>query len=214
MVTAPHHGVLAGRTIVQLGTTTPAEARDFASKVRTAGGAALDGAIMCYPESVGPSNEAPLLVGGDVDGLDAARPFLTQISANLIELGDNVAAAAALDLGLLTTSIALYAGTAHAARLCEAEGVNLDLLARLCMHGPRASERIEIVASDAFALNSLYGGGSLAVWADVAKNVHQHAIDAKINEDLPKFLATLYGRAVDAGLGGEDVAALIKVLRK
>jgi 3-hydroxyisobutyrate dehydrogenase-like beta-hydroxyacid dehydrogenase len=28
LVTAPHPGVLAGRTIVQLGTTTPAEARD------------------------------------------------------------------------------------------------------------------------------------------------------------------------------------------
>ena len=204
---------LVRHVVVQLGTTTPVEARRFAGKVEAAGGAALDGAIMFYPDKVGVDGNEPLLVGGSQDGFEIAKPFLQQISSNLVDLGDNVAAAAALDLGLLTTSVSLYAGVAHAARLCEAEGADVGLLANLCVHGPRAQERFEIIAKAAFPLGSLHDGGSMAVWADVARNIHQHATDAGINADLPAFLNSLYRRAVNAGLGGEDVAALVKTLR-
>lgn len=178
-----------------------------------AGGVALDGAIMCYPDSIGPENQAPLMVGGDLGGMKIAKPVLKQISANLIELGDNVAAPAALDLGYLTMCIALYAGAAHAARLCEVEGASHEILAKLCANGPIASNRIDIVDKAAFALNSLHDGGSLAVWASVARNVHQHSVDTGINDELTACLTTFYEKAVDAGFGAEDVAALIKVLR-
>jgi len=204
---------LAGRVVVQIGTTTPAEARGFAAKVRAAGGMALVSAIMCYPDSVGPKNEAPLLVGGDQNGFEIAEPFLREISGNLINQGDNDAAASALALGLLATSTALYAGVAHAARLCEAEGADIELLGKLCMHGPRAPERFEIIAKDTFVLNSLFDGGSLGVWADVAANVQDHAHTAGINSELPDFLAQFYRQAADAGHSDEDVAALIKPLR-
>jgi len=206
-------GGLDGRIVIQLGTTSPAEARSFANKVIAAGGSALDGAIMCYPDSVGPENQAPLMVGGDLQGLVIARRFLKQITANLVELGENVAAPAALDLGYLTMSLALYAGAAHAARLCEVEGANLEFLAQLSTNGPSATNRIEIVNQAAFALNSLHDGGSLAVWADVAKNIQKHAADAGINDDVTKGLTAFYTKAVGAGFGAEDVAALIKVLR-
>lgn len=206
-------GSLNGRVVVQLGTTSPVEARNFASKVRAAGGAALDGAIMCYPDGVGPDNKAPLMIGGDLDGLQIARPILKQISTNLVELGENVAAPAALDLGFLTMSIALYAGAAHAARLCEVEGASHSFLAEMSAHGPSATHRIEIMDQAAFALNSLHDGGSLAVWADVAKNVQQHATDVGISDAVTQSLSSFYSKAVDAGFGGEDVAALIKVLR-
>lgn len=206
-------GRLQDKTVVQLSTTTPGEARDFAGKLRGAGALALDGAIMCYPDSIGPGNDAPIMVGGDPDGYAKAEPYLRNLSRNLIPLGDNIAAAAALDLGLLTTSVALYAGVAHAARLCEAEGADVDLLGKLCAHGPRAPERFEIIARNAFALNALHDGGSLDVWADVVDRIRDQAQAAGINADLPEFLSRLYRRAADAGHGAEDVAALIKVLR-
>ncbi len=206
-------GRLEGRVVVQLGTTSPAEARNFANMVKAAGGAALDGAIMCYPDSVGPENQAPVMVGGDLSGLDIARSSLKQISANLIELGENVAAPAALDLAYLTLSLALYAGAAHAARLCEVEGASLEFLAKLSANGPSATNRIDIMDQSAFALNSLHDGGSLGVWADVAENVHQHAVSSGISDDLTRCLTSFYAKAVEAGFGAEDVAALVKVLR-
>ena len=206
-------GALKERVVVQLGTTTPAEARSFSKKVRSSGGMALNGAIMCYPDSVGPNNDAPLLVGGDADGFQIAQPYLRQISGNLVDVGKNEAAAAALALGLLTTSAALYAGVAHAARLCEAEGADVEMLGKLCLHGPIAPKRFEIIAKGAFALNSLHDGGSLTVWADVAENIREQAHTAGINSELPDFLSAFYRRAVKAGHGDEDVAALIKTLR-
>ncbi len=206
-------GALQGRTIVQLGTTSPDEARRFAAKITEAGGLALDGAIMSYPDSIGPDNPAPVLLGGDQQGVTAAMPFLQQITANVTELGDNVAAPAALDLGYLTMSLALYAGAAHAARLCEVEGASLDVLTEMSSHGPRAPHRLEIIAKDAFALNSLHDGGSLSVWAAVASNLHQHAQSTGMKDDLTKCLASLYSKAVSAGFGAEDVAALVKLYR-
>ncbi len=204
---------LDGRVVVQLGTTTPDEARRFAAKVTAAGGRALDGAIMCYPSDLGPENTATVMVGGDPVGFKTAEPMLRQISGNLIDLGNKIAAAAALDLGLLTSGLSLYAGIAHAALLCEAEGADVELMSKLFIHGPIAPKRLEIIAKDAFELNSLHDGGSLQVWADVAENVRKHAQSAGINSELPNFLSGLYRRAVEAGHGPEDVAALIKMLR-
>lgn len=206
-------GALDRRTIVQLGTASPAEARNFGERAQSAGAFALDGAIMFYPDHVGPQGADPLLIGGDPEGFAAAEPHLRQISGNIVEMGENLGAAAAIDLGLLTTSVALYAGVAHAAHLCEAEGADVGLLAKLCHHGPRAPERFEIIDKGAFALNSLYDGGSLAVWADVVDNLRKQADMAGINAELPEFLSGIYRRAVDEGHGCEDVAALIKSLR-
>ena len=206
-------GALEGRVVVQLGTTSPTEARRFAEKVRRAGAAALDGAMMFYPESVGPDNQAPIMLGGDRAGLELARPALNQISANLIELGENIAEAAALDLGYLTMSIALFAGAAHAARVCEAEGASLHRLIEMSTHGPRATDRLEIIANNAFELGTLHTGASLAVWADVATNVQRHAVEAAIDDRVSHSLKSIFDRAVAAGLGSEDVAALVKALR-
>lgn len=206
-------GALDGRVVVQLGTTSPAEARLFAAKVQQAGGYALDGAMLFYPDSVGPENPAPLMVGGDQAGLEIARPSLKHISGNLMALGENIAAPAALDLGFLTMSIALYAGAAHAARLCEVEGADLRLLSELSEHGPKATDRLNIIASDAFTLGSLHTGAPLAVWADVAANVQRHAVEAAIDDHVSQSLQRIFDRAVDAGFGAEDVAALVKTLR-
>jgi len=206
-------GALAGRTVVQLGTASPDEARRFAERVEAAGGQALDGALMFYPDEVGPTSKSPLIVGGSTAGFDAAEPCLRPLSGNLQYLGANVAAAAALDLSLLTVSIALFAGVAHAARICESEGASLATLGKLASHGERPRELFEIIGQDAFALNSLYGGATLGVWADVIDRIEGQARDAGINAEVPGFLGGLYRRAVAAGYGDEDVAALVKLLR-
>lgn len=206
-------GTLADKVIVQLGTSTPEEARAFGEKIHKAGGQALDGALMFYPDAVGPENSNPFLIAGDAEGYDRAVLCLRQISKNLMHMGDNLGAPSAMDLSLLTISATLYAGIAHAAQLCEAEGASLNVLAELCPHGPRARERLEIIAKDAYALNSLHDGGSLSVWAGVAKHLDAHAKAAALNADLPQFLNALYRRATP-DFGDQDVAALVKLLRE
>ncbi|MDH3666516.1 MAG: NAD(P)-binding domain-containing protein [Paracoccaceae bacterium] len=204
---------LAGRIVVQLGTGSPSEARHFAEKVEVAGGQALDGAIMCYPDSVGPNSEELIMIGGPEPAFRAAETALRLLTGNLQYLGDNIAAPATLDTAMLSISIPLYAGIAYAARLCEAEGVAVSDLARLDSHGPAVMNRLEVIAADAFPLGSLHDGGSLAVWTDVAEGLARHARELGINSEIPDFMAELYRRAVDAGHGPEDVTALVKLLR-
>lgn len=206
-------GGLAGRTVVQLGTSSPGEARAFATRVEAAGGQALDGAIMAYPDFVGPDSDGLIMIGGSQAAWRDAEPALRFLSGNVRHLGENIVAPAALDTAMLTMSLALYAGVAHAARICESEGVPVGDLARLASHGPLATNRLEVIAADAFRLGSLHDGGSLAVWADVADRLCEQARERDIDAEIPEFLAQLYRRATDAGHGAEDVMALVKLLR-
>ncbi len=50
------------------------------------------------------------------------------------------------------------------------------------------------------------------MWADVVDLIQKQAKDSGISAELPDLLATIYHRALDAGHGDEDVAALYKVL--
>lgn len=203
---------IAGRILVQFSTGSPKEARDSATWVAARGGAYLDGAIMCYPDEIG-GPDALIIIGGAEAAFRTAEPFLVPLCSDLSYLGENVAAPAALAMGLLATSVALYLGIAHAARLCEAEEVSIGALARVDAHGDRSRKRLEIIDRDAFALNSLHGGASLEVYANVVHRLQQQARDAGISGELPDFLARFYDRGVADGHGAEDVAALVKVLR-
>lgn len=205
---------LAGRTVVQLGTGSPDEARAFAAKVEAAGGHALDGSIMCYPTELGPDSDELIMFGGAEAGFDAAKPALQRLSRNLEYLGDNIAAPAVLDTAMLSISLALYAGVVHAARICECEGVEVADLARLDLHGDLVTPRLEVISANAFELGRLHDGGALGVWADVAGSIHGQLRRLGIASEVAEALARFYRRAVAAGHGPEDVTALIKLLRQ
>jgi 3-hydroxyisobutyrate dehydrogenase-like beta-hydroxyacid dehydrogenase len=205
----PH---LAGRTVIQLSTGTPKEARDSGAWLKACGADYLDGAIESYPDGIGDEDGRLLLCGSEA-AFQRSKAVLKCLGGDLRYLGENIAAAAALDLAELTESLGRYAGIVHGARLCEAEGVGADLFASLYPVGDRARELAEIVHAGDFGLGSLYDGATIRVWEEVVQRLQSQARDAGMNSDLPDYLSRLYKRAVAAGHGEEDIAALIKVLR-
>ena len=112
----------------------------------------------------------------------------------------------------LASSVGLYMGFAHGAHICESEGVSLELLAATESRD-RVRQLAEIVHANAFELGSLHDGASVEVWAGVVRRLQSQAGDAGINCELPDFRSTIYQRALKAGHGSEDIAALLKVLR-
>lgn len=202
---------LTGRTLVQFSTGTPREAREAADWAASRGSSYLDGAIMCYPDSLGAA-DSPILIGGSEPAFKAAEAHLQPLG-DVQYLGDNVASAPAIDMGLLTMSVSLYAGVAQAARICEAEGADLGRLAALADHEGSARKRLEVIDADAFQLNSLHSGASLSVWTNVVQRLATQSDDAGIDRRLPTALLEIYREAVDLGHGAEDVTALIKALR-
>ena len=112
---APH---LAGRTLVQMSTGTPKEARDSEAWVTGRGGAYLDVAIEQYPEGIG-SADGRLLIARSDAAFARAEPFLKCFAGNLRYLGENIGAAATLDLAELAMDLGNFVAIAHANRLCE-----------------------------------------------------------------------------------------------
>ncbi len=92
--------------------------------------------------------------------------MLDCLGGDLRHVGENVAAAAVLDMAFLTYELCNYLAALHGALVCEAEGVGLDLLA------------------------------------------------AMFDAEVPDLVASLLDRAVAAGHGEQDVAAVIEVLRR
>lgn len=203
---------LSGRTVIQLSTGTPKEARDSEAWLTDCGAHYLDGAIGSYPGGIGDEDGLILVCGSD-PAFRRSEAFLLCLGGDLRYLGDNIATANTLDLAELSESLGKYTGIIHGARLCEAEGVGTDYLAALYPEDDRSRELAEIVHAGDFRLGALYDGATVRVWGEVVERLQSQARDAGMSSELPDFLSRLFKRAVAAGHGEEDIAALVKVLR-
>lgn len=204
-------GYLDGKTFVQIAQGTPTEARSSEAWLSNYGASYLDATIFCFPTMLG-DPESIILVGGNQSSYEGVQKYLNPLGGDLRFLGENIGAAAAVGLGVLSVSVALYMGVAHGAHICKTEGVEVGHLASVLYHGPKCKEMAEIIDTSSYELGSLYDGASLSVYNDIVKSILSHANDTESNSELPAFLSQIYQRGVDAGFGEEDRAALVKVL--
>jgi hypothetical protein len=93
----PH---LSGRTLIQLSTGTPREARESEGWASKHGAGYLDSAILGLPSKIG-AKELVILVSRKEVALVASRPTLKCLAGDLRYVGETVGAAAALDLAFL-----------------------------------------------------------------------------------------------------------------
>ena len=199
--------LLAGRTVVQLTTGTPREAKAGAEWMAARGAGYLDGAVMGGPKMIQTPKGLILLSGGEA-AHDIARPVLDCLVGDLRYLGENIAAAATLDLAWLSARYGLYIGVAHGARLCAAEGVGCDLYATMLDDMPAARQVAGVIHEGAFEAPT----ATLSVWREALRQVQNHAANAGISSEFPDFVASFADRAIAMGLGEEDIAAFVKVL--
>lgn len=203
---------LSGRTLVQLCTGTPQEARDTEAWARRIGAAYLDGAILAYPDEIA-TPTCTILVAGARSAFKSSEAPLGILSPNLKYLGEQVGAASALDCAVVSMVVGSILGTDHGVRVAEAEG-HLDQFAEL------AAAVAPFIALDVAHITSVVQYGSYAepqatvkTWVAATRRIRQQAIDAGINDEFPTFAADLFQRTADAGYGDEDAVALVKMLR-
>jgi 3-hydroxyisobutyrate dehydrogenase-like beta-hydroxyacid dehydrogenase len=205
----PH---LDGKTLVQMGTGTPGEARDNEAWMKSHGGDYLDVTIDPYPEGIG-EEDSMFFISGSKAAYELSKPFLKNFGGDLRYLGENVGAANTLDLSELIYSLCRFVGFAHAARLCEIEGVGLDQFASIYHEGEPARKLAEMVHANNYALGAIHPGASVRVWEGCVQLIQDHARTSGINDEVPKFVSRLFKKAIALGYGEEDVAALVKALR-
>ena len=201
---APH---LSGRTLIQFSTGTPREAREAAVWFSERGAAYIDGAILALPANIG--GDAQILVAGPEPAFRGVEQLLKSLGENLRYLGENVGAPAALDLAWLSQRFGMILGGIHGVNLCLSEGVGADAYAALFPEGDRVRIVSEVIAAEGYQNPS----ATVRVWQGALRRLQGQAQLARINKEFLEFGAGIIERAVTAGHGDEDVAALIKVLR-
>jgi 3-hydroxyisobutyrate dehydrogenase-like beta-hydroxyacid dehydrogenase len=200
---------LSGKTLIQLSTGTPKDAAEFSSRILACGGQYIDGAIMAFPENIG-SEEAMFLIAGEEDTYEQCKPILACLGGDLRYLGSETTATAVIDLAYLTQEMSTYLGAIHGALLCESENVGIDIFASVLPDGHPAKDLMRVIHANKFDDPE----ATLVVWNGALQRIQMQAHDTGINSDIPDFVSALFKRAISAGYGEENIAALIKVLRR
>ncbi|MGW4383493.1 NAD(P)-dependent oxidoreductase [Kitasatospora sp. NPDC004531] len=122
---------LTGRDLVNLTTSTPAQARERAAWARERGARYLDGGIMAVPPMVGvPQAGGYVFYSGAPDLFERHRTTLAVPLATTY-VGEDPGHAALHDVALLSAMYGMFAGAAHAFALIRKEDIDPTTLAPL-----------------------------------------------------------------------------------
>jgi 3-hydroxyisobutyrate dehydrogenase-like beta-hydroxyacid dehydrogenase len=199
---------LQDRTLIQLSTGSPKDAIEFEEFIREFGCEYIDGAIMPYPDGIG-DDDAKLLFAGPEKVYDLCIPYLRCLGGDLRYIGPNIKGAAALDMALLTHELCSHLGVIHGSLICESENINVGEYAAMFPEGSVDRIPIDIVHAESYD----EPGATIAVWNAALEGIQNHAKNSKINSEVPDFISSLFKRAISAGYGEEDFAAIIKIMR-
>lgn len=203
-------GLVRDRTLVHMGTTSPAYSRHLAADTKAAGGRYVEAPVA---GSRGPAQEGRLVVmlAGDVAAVDAVRPLLAPLGTSVFECGE-VPKATLLKLAVNTYLNSLVTALAEATTFASRAGLDLDLFQRALLAGPTASDVArgklpKLIARD-FSVQA-----SIANVDDNARLILETA--RTIGAPLPVLTACekLYA-AARRTRAGEDMAAVITALEE
>ena len=206
---------LKGKTLVQLTTGTPQEARTGAAWATQHGVAYLDGAIMASPLEVG-TPDGTLLYAGPQDVFDRYTPLLLSLGGNALFMGESPGHAAALEGSLLSFLYASWIGFLHGAALCESEGISIEsyLSATVPMLDSLVTPLVKSAAEMAGQRSYASSVASLNANTIALEHIVQFCDENGVDRALPACLAGALQRAASAGHGEKDLAAVFEIFRR
>ena len=204
---------LAGRTLIQLTSGTPGQARELHEWARARSVAYLDGCIIAFPSQIG-FDEALILVGGARETYESTEPILRTLSPHADYLGDDAGRPAALDGAVLSVGFGTILGILNGAALCEAADLPVENLSRYVDHtlgtfAPFAKFLLAKITSGDLEQTE----AALQTWAAGLDHILEALDGTGYSDEFARFTRDLFRRAEERGLGGHDVAALIELLR-
>lgn len=205
---------LAGRILVNLGTSSPDAAKAFAADLARAGGRYVDGAIQAAPSQMG-QPDTPVLLSGERAAYGVAEPLLQIVAGNLVYLGEAVDAVAYMDLATLSYVYGAYAGFLHGSRIAEATGIDPAVYGKLVKDispsfGAFFQHQGGVIASGDFTVSE----SPMRISIAAVDRIAQTSGALGINRELPDLVNNWLERAAARGLADEELAALIKVVRE
>jgi 3-hydroxyisobutyrate dehydrogenase-like beta-hydroxyacid dehydrogenase len=202
---------LAGRSVINLTTTSPDGARELARWAAGIGVDYLDGGIMATPDMIGTLHSSVLYSGSQ---------RLFDDSLGLLELwgspeyfGEDAGMASLYDLALLSGMYVMFAGFFHGAAMVGAAGVPASEFAT------RAGTFLQNVLPAITGYADVIDGGDYSVpgqqsleFSDITDIVEASRAQG-ISTELVDVVQRLIHRQIDAGHGKEGFARVIESIK-
>ena len=204
---------LGGKVLVQLSTGTPREARESEAWSNKVGVSYLDGAIMAYPKQVG-SKECTILYSGSKDIFEANKALLLSLGGVPMFVGDDVGHASTLDQSLLSSAVGAIVSFLHGAAICASEGFPISGYVSAAV--PLLSLLEETMKTSGVMIQKRsYEGSeaSLNTWTAALEQIVRTSRENGVDRALPEFLLGYFKKALAAGRGSEEIAALFEFLK-
>jgi 3-hydroxyisobutyrate dehydrogenase-like beta-hydroxyacid dehydrogenase len=204
---------LAGRTIIQLTSGTPLEARTSEAWVNDVGAHYLDGAILGFPADIGTSSSS-VLYSGDRDAYESCKLVLSALGGSYDHVGDDVGAAAVLDNSILLIYFAAHFGMMQGAALCASAGISLDKYHKssipfLAGLGGVLQRSVEMIDRGSYETDQSTIETRSAVLHHIAAISDENGVDNSLVHCLQNLAAT----AMAEGHGSHSPAALFELFK-
>ena len=204
---------LRGKTLLQLSTGTPADAREAQAAAREAGAEYLDGALMCYPSGIGTA-EATILLSGSKAVFERCEALLRVLGGNASYVGKPVGAASALDLALLDFYYGATTALLHGFAICEAERIDFDVYVKsLPAFTPILAYTADLAAR--MIPERKYPGSEATndIHAAALAHIVRASRDAGL-DPYPEAVLAYFKKAQALGYGGDEIPAVYEAMRK
>jgi 3-hydroxyisobutyrate dehydrogenase-like beta-hydroxyacid dehydrogenase len=208
----PLAGDLAGRILVNVTTTTPAQARELAAWAEAAGITYLDGGIMAVPAMIGTPGSA-ILYSGSQTAFDKCRPLLDLWGASTY-FGTDPGMAALYDLALLAGMYVMFAGFLHGAAMVAPAGVSAAEFA------DRAAPWLAAMTGGFAGMAAVVDGGDYTVagqqsleFSDLG-DILAASAEQGVGTEAVAMVQRLIHRQIDAGHGKEGFARIFESIRR
>lgn len=204
---------LAGRTVINVTTTTPDESRELAAWAAERAITYLDGGIMAVPQMIGGPGSL-ILYSGAAEAFEKFEPALSLWGRSRY-LGADAGLAPLHDLAILTPMYTAFAGFLHGAAMLASAGVPATELAELAgpfltaVVEPSVRHSAEVVDGGDFAVP----GQQSLEFSDLSKFVSASTA-AGVDPVLIDAVQSLIKRQVDAGFGDHGFARIFESLRR
>ncbi|MEV0431806.1 NAD(P)-binding domain-containing protein [Nocardia sp. NPDC050413] len=207
---------LTGRDIVNLTTSTPAEARALAEWITARGGNFLDGGIMAVPSMIGAADSGAYVFYSGSARLHETHAEALAVPAGVTYVGTDAGFAALYDIALLSAMWGMFAGAAHAFALIGGEDISPVEFAPLMVAYQQA------MAGYAFGTAAQLASGdytqdvesNLAMMATTNDTLRRTALEQRVSPELLEPFMTLMERRVAEGGGKESTTGVVDLLRR
>jgi 3-hydroxyisobutyrate dehydrogenase-like beta-hydroxyacid dehydrogenase len=202
---------IAGRALVNVTTTTPAQARELAAWAAEHGIDYLDGAIMATPPMIGHAGSA-LLYSGDATVFDGHRDVL-DLWGESTYFGPDAGMASLWDLAMLAGMYVMFAGFMHGAAMVGSEGIAAREFAARATPFLAAMTGAFAGIADVLDTGDYAGEGHQSLEFSDLRDLLQASRDQGVGTEVIAPVQALIERQIAAGHGKEAFERIYEEIR-